>query len=404
MDEEIELQQYLQAVIRHWKLVLAITLVIALVAVGISFISPLLYEASVALLAQPVKYEWRLEPSIQQAVDTRKDWKREYLALFERLDLASEVAEAVGDVLPANERSLAAIHEAVSVHSGVEGIFYIEAQSSGAEAAAALANAWAEAFMRRVGELYGPAADLEDFQAQLEDAATEFEAAQQALEDFRHRSGLGLQQTSGLVLEGYFSALEKRLEGKNDLLAEHQNGLDALRLLIQEAEALRQRDGEIRDLPLELLAADVIQARGQVTVDSVLAQEDWDAVLALLRREEQVLADATTSLQAEVLALQQEMAALDAEQTRLLLQHTLARNTYSALAAKVAEIKIQAGVGEGGVQILSPARPPTQRPLLRRALNVVVAAVLGLVIGILAAFAVSVVQQRRGHVQIKAEG
>jgi len=403
MDEEIELQQYLRAVVCHWKLVLAITLIVTLVALGFSFLKPTLYEASVTLLARPAKYEWRFGSNIQEIIDTKKDWKREYLALFGRLDLVPEVAEAVGDSLPLAEQSQAAMSEAASARSGVEDIFYIEAQSSDAKAAAVLANAWAEAFVRRLGELYGSTADLSEFRVQLEEATVELEAAEQALEIFKQQSGLGLQQTSGVVVEGYFSAPEKRLEGKNDLLSEHQNAHDALSLLIRKAETSRQGSGEISDLPIELLNAEVIRARGQVTAEQVLAQEDWDAVLALLRREEQVLVETVASLQEEVLTVQQEMAALDVEQARLQLEYTFARETYKTLANKVSEIEVQAGVGEGGVQILSPARSPSQRPILRRALNVLVAAVLGLVIGILAAFALGVVQRRQARAQVETD-
>jgi len=393
MDEEIELRQYLRVLTRHWILILAITAVCTLVALGLTLSQPALYRASVTLLAQPTKYEWRMDPNIQHIVDTRKDWKREYLALFESFDLSSEVAEAIGDSLPPAERSEVSIRESVSARSGVEDIFYIDAQSSDAAAAAGLANGWAEAFAQRVGELYGPAAELSKFETQLAEAEATLGVADEELEAFRRSSGLGLEQSTNLVLERYFSALEKRLEGKNTLLAEYQNALDALRLVIRQAEKNQGGDGAITDLPLELLEVASVQARGQATAERVLAQSDWAEVLSILRREEQLLADTVSSLQEEVETLQEEMAALDREHALLQQQYSLAREVHSVLSREVTESRIQAGVDAGGAQILSPASPPTGRAGSRQVMDVLVAAALGLVVSVLAAFAVEFVQR-----------
>ena len=93
-------------------------------------------------------------------------------------------------------------------------------------------------------------------------------------------------------------------------------------------------------------------------------------------------------LEPEILALQQALQETNVEHERLIRSQELTRETYMTLARKLDEARIAAQEHNGTLQVGSYAAVPVEPVGPRRMFNSAVAALLGLMAGILIAFAI----------------
>ena len=93
-------------------------------------------------------------------------------------------------------------------------------------------------------------------------------------------------------------------------------------------------------------------------------------------------------LQPEILRLQKEVQILEAEEDRLTQMRDVARDTHTTLARKVTEARIAAQDQSGEVRLASHAALPVEPVGPRKVVNTVVAGVLGVILGVVGAFAV----------------
>jgi uncharacterized protein involved in exopolysaccharide biosynthesis len=56
VEMEISLQDYVDVILRHWPVVLAVFLVATVVATAVSFLQPSIYEASTTLVEESYEY------------------------------------------------------------------------------------------------------------------------------------------------------------------------------------------------------------------------------------------------------------------------------------------------------------------------------------------------------------
>ena len=62
MEDEIDLRKYIDVLLRHWKLIVSITVIGVFVAGLVSFLVPPTYEAKVAVLVIKGRSEITFEP------------------------------------------------------------------------------------------------------------------------------------------------------------------------------------------------------------------------------------------------------------------------------------------------------------------------------------------------------
>ena len=94
------------------------------------------------------------------------------------------------------------------------------------------------------------------------------------------------------------------------------------------------------------------------------------------------------ALEPQILAAQEQLQLLAAESDRLIRARDLSRDTYMTLARKLEEARISIQEADGIVRVGSHAAVPSRPVGSRRLFNTIAAALLGLVIGILVAFAI----------------
>ena len=383
MEMEISLQDYVDVVLQHWPVVLAVFLAATVVATAVSFLQPSIYEASTMLVEE--SYEFLDTPRLSSRDRTVI---KLYPTLVKSAAMENAVAEALESSLSAAEKAPGALLAMVTLVEDRDNpaLFQIKVGADDPNKAVQIANAWAEQYLQIASSLQP------DWGPELEVAAQSLESAEEALAAVERESGLGV--TVDLVDDGdegqpYFllGTRGREFEMKALLLAEHRQAHDNLLLLLDSAQQAKEAGGTIGDLPLYLLSEGLLSERGQLLVEAVGAQEDLDALISLLRREEAAISDTVDDLALDVEQLQAELVEDKLELERLVRARDLAEGTYEALRNQVEGVELF----ETRTQVLSEAaKPRLVGP--NRELNIVLGAALGLAGGILAAFAVHYLQ------------
>ncbi len=382
MEFELNAQYYLDVVLRQWKVVLVVFIVATLAALAVSFIQEPTYEATVSMMEQTYDYVDvpRLSPVDRTVVKL-------YPMLARTEAVESRVVEAIGPSLSAAEKTPGTLMSMVTIREDKDNsaLFRIRVQASDPGKAKLIANTWAEQYTEEVSTLQL------SWSSELETVQQNLESAEAALTEFRQETGLGLvEEPGGDQAHAILGARGVLLAKQTDLLAEHQQAQDNLRLILESAQLARDTGGSVDDLPLQLLNNPVISERGRLSAELVKDQETLDDAIQLLQSEESAISGTVDQLHAEVGQLQQELAQDQLELERVTRERDLAESAYKALSDQMQESSIFLA----NTQILSTAaraRPLGPDPKL----NVIFGAALGLAGGVVAAFAMQYVQDVR---------
>jgi capsular polysaccharide biosynthesis protein len=382
MEIDLNVQYYMDVVLKHWKAVLLVFVVATVAAAGVSFLQEPLFEATVTLVEQTLEYydNPRLSTLDRTVV-------KFYPTLARTEAIEDRVIETLGASLDASEKAPNALLSMISVAEDRENpvIFRIKARADNAQKAVLIANTWAEQYVEATTGLQ-PA-----WSSQLEQVEQDLESAEAALTTFREQTGLlAIEDPTGDMAFVVVGPRVRQLEKKLDLWAEHQQARDNVRLVLESAQEARGTGGSLEDLPLQLLSNKVISDRGQVSVESVVELEDLDAVIQALEAEEEVLTSVIDQMEQEVEGLQKDLAEDLVQLERLTRARDLAETIHKALRDEIQE----ALLFQTHTQVVSKA---TRAKLVgpNPKLNVIIGAALGLAGGVLAAFVLEYFQSVR---------
>ena len=379
MEMEISLQDYVDVVLQHWPVVLAVFLAATVVATAVSFLQPSIYEASTTLVEE--SYEFFGTPRLSSRDRTVI---KLYPTLVKSAAVENAVVEALESSLSAAEKAPGALLAMVTLVEDRDdpALFHIKVRADDRNKAVQIANAWAEQYVHIASSFEA------DWSSQLGVVERRLESTEEALASFAQVTGLGLVEDSGgddaLIVLG---ARGVELQGKLLSLAEHRQAHDNLLLLLDSAQQAKQAGRGIDDLPLQLLNVPVIVDRGQLSVEFVREQGDLDALAQLLQAEQGIISEVVDELAPEVEQLQGELARDKLELEGLTRARDLAEGAYEALANEMQEAQLF----QSRTQILSPAAGSKILGSSPKS-TIVLGAALGLAGGILAAFAVHYLQ------------
>lgn len=385
MSEEIDLQVYLAALRRRWWVVLGALALALGISLAITAAQPKHYQATATLLAQAPRYQWRFDAGILPLVDVRRDYQREFLAISKSNQIATQAAESLqasGEVPGATPNGMQA---AVSVRAADGATLLVTATAGDPGQAAAIANAWSDAFVDMTGELYGVSADLAAFQAELEAAKVNLDQIEEELADVRSETGIYSTGGDSLEVSDAYSPRQAQLNLVNQSLAQYRMSLDTLRYFGSLLEESATGSGSV-ELPLDLLSDPIVSQRGVLTAEVVRANLDNPGALqALVAQEEEALAATAEQLASQSEQLQSQLAADWQRYGEVNRQQNLARETHNLLSRKVDEASIQQRVDPGQLIMVSEALPPDSPVQTRQIAQLAVAGVIGLIVGVLLA-------------------
>lgn len=383
--EEIDLGEYFQVILKHWKVVAGALLLATITAAVAAFAQSPIYEATVTIMEPSYRLEaggglTSMDEKVGEGIKVLP-------TVAKSATIEEQVIEALESVLSPAERARGALLKTVKVVADKNdpSLFQIKVRSSDPDKASQIADTWAE---KCVEYMTGPTAkssgELEFVKAELQAAEQELMAAEEELARFQAESGLGVA-SGGLDPYAALGERGKELEAKTLLLASHRVARDNLLRLLQAAQEMKEAGGTVTDLPLQLLSVEVIVNRGQLSPELIKEQgSDIDAVIAMIEREERIISGVIDTLSAEVAQLQEALERDGVELARLQRRAKDAEEDYNLLSDKVQEIEIR----RSGVIILSPAIKPGQ-PMgsISKPLVIAVGVAAGVVVGVFGAFA-----------------
>jgi len=406
MEEEGDLRTYINVLMRHWRVIAAVTLLAGVVALAVSYLSPTQYQATAVALVTGPLYQFRFSNEIENQAGAPS--MQASAVGKAALDLANsdailqQIMLEVGDDLPVDRRNLASFRKMLAIKSGSDpSIIRLSVTGRDPQLVAQIANIWAGLYVRLANDLYGKSDDqLGFFEGQLAQAKTDLDAADQALIEFSRRSDLAVLEAQ---LSAKENALADYLELNESLVLLQQNmkdlqaqlarrpadspsnlGDDLAQLMLQiNAFSTQSTNPEQSSRPVQSGGLPIqLQVPGASSLsDSTVGQQA--AYLADLARtvetKQAEVKRQAEALPAEIKVLQWQVQVTETEAAQLTRERDLAVNVYTTLAQKVKETEISAQDGaSGSVRLASTAAAP-DRPLSRKLLtNTALALVLGL--------------------------
>lgn len=445
MEEEIDLRQYVEVLLKYKFWIAGLAVLAAAVAFAMGSRRPLVYEAEASLailrdraevVLEP-KYKTLSEDDLSPRVDLRS--LRETLsALVKSSSVAAAVLEQMGDQLNGDVQGLQG-----KVTVGNNGnLITIRVRDRKPELAAEIANVWAQQAEVYINSIYGqPSQPVQELQAQFQEVQVKYMAAQGDLEAFvaqdqthelereiKHRQDLIASYQESLT-DNEAAIYSEALASDRMILSDYYAELAVIEQVLVDARSLQdelQRSGSAPATEwAEALVFVGLQNRAfgegeqqlQVILDGeapatapqdlerligVLAKKAADMRAAIAQQEQQlfdvtvepVVVASENPVKQRIQALTEEMAALqsqlEAESARsreLTQARDLAWETFETVARKLAEAEVAVQIPGSEVRLATRALQPKQ-PLGRgRLMNTVVAGMLGLMVGVFGAFA-----------------
>ncbi len=396
MEEEIDLREYLLVLIKYWKWILGTTVVAAVVALVVSFLLPPTYEATALVAVTKPRYVMQFDPRIETLNNIQPAYKA-YPELASGDEILQEVLARLNP-RPEKLETLRDLQGMVTAKSGADpSVIRLTVRHRDPEAAAHIANLWAEIFVRRANEIYGTEAQsqLQFYQGQLERARAELTAVEEALVEFQARNRA--------------SVLQNQLDSYRQMQADYLADQRQITYIVQDIQGLREQlSRQPADQPATLadqLTALFLQIKAfnvqasapiQLQVDSAATLSEkslpeqiafLDDLVRVLEAKSAEIEGRLAELEPQILALQEELQQIHTEEDHLTRARDVARETYMTLARKVEEARIAAeDASTGEVRLASQAAVPEKPASPRKLLNTAVAGVLGLMLAVFGAF------------------
>jgi polysaccharide biosynthesis transport protein len=422
-DEEIDLRPYLQSLIQRWWLILLIAAFAAIAALAISLLLPRKYEAAAMLLLTRSRTTLSLAeqfPTVNEPADTASRMSA-ILAIVQSDSIAQTIFQGVKTRLPKNIKTLQDFKELMSVSSQGDALLF-SATSESPTLAAEIANAWANQAALAVNQAYRGEQPLADIQNQSVEAQKQYQEAQANLEAFLQNSQVDVLSKKVQESQAVFDKLAGNRAWQISYYDDRSNGMEAL---IAQAEALKSQlqrgnrsgAGDFGDAlaVLDARASSLGINQSKMTMDlqmtdlsalkesSVNYVADLDAVIEQAK-EEKGKAEATLNslvrdvtqgqspelfneVAANLRDLKTQLEKENARQFQLTNERDIAWKAYQALLQKETEIESAPQVSNAVTLASAAVQPdkPTSRGTVR---NVLVACVLGLIIGVFIVLAI----------------
>ncbi len=192
-EQEIDLRKYVHSLLNYWYIPLGFLLAGIILAAGLAARRPHVYEARVLVAAITTPNQGATDAAFGTFLNqffTSATERKQHMAALQALVLSPGVAQAVvdemGDTLPESMRRPEILLHSVSSRL-VSGTDLIEVSASHADPqwALNLANAWAEAYVSEVGDVYGDHS-RQQYQVvtdQVREASAKYDRAESAWED-----------------------------------------------------------------------------------------------------------------------------------------------------------------------------------------------------------------------------
>ena len=357
MEDEIDLREYIDVLLRHWKLIVIITAIVVFVAGLVSFILPSTYEAKATVLITGGE-------------------QKTLITLAKSPHVATQVIEQLGNKLEPKEQKPGNMLDKVQVREAGNFI-EISVKSTDPQKAAAIANAWAESYQNYVDSYYRRVSQSpEELQVQENAARKEYEGKQKAWENF--------------IGDNRIDELSRQIADK-ELLCD----VKSLREQIK-AGSPSPASAAANNLAFVLLktrASTNLPADFQVSSDQLsglnVNLDDVDALISTLEvRSGSTQGQSITELRQEINQVKAELERENAKERDLRSSRDIAWEAYIPVTSNLTAARVAAQAQVTRIRVAEVAVVPESPVAPRLVMNIGIALVLGLVVAVFGAFGV----------------
>lgn len=406
MDGEIDLREYVEILLRHWKWIVGLTILGAIAGLVLAILTPPTYQASAVVIITQPRYQINFDPRFQTSVETKPAYKA-FPKLAESDEILQQVTQEYEPSVELKGENWDFVTLAGMVEAGSEGdpsLLVLTVRAPTPKDAAGIANAWADVLVRRGNEIYsGSDEDVVFFGNQVSLAEQAWDEANDALIEFQARNetslvqvqleALSLAQADYLATQYVIAQTLQDIQGLREQLAGQPEGSTAvlansLTAILLQIKAFNAGS----EVPIAL----------QVGGDDFLANKSAEEQITFLDDLAAALETKSTEVDArlvemepETMALQEKLQQIQGEEERLTRARDLARDTHLTLTRKLEEARIATGEQSSVLQVGSYAvlRPKAAAP--SKKMYIVAGAGLGFVAGLGLALLIEIIRTYR---------
>lgn len=412
MEEEINLRELIEVLIRG-KWIIALITVIAVLAAGIFsfFIIPPTYEATATLMVSDIT------PKIQQMEGNAFQELMDSLSRYPQMTLETYRAQVknpliIKDIietlkLDPEKYSITSLKESITISSIKDtNLIEIKVKNQDPELASQIANLLAQKFVNFVSD-----STKKQIGKSAQFIKTQLDKEKQNLDEAAEELKAFLAQPRGV------NELQKEINSKLGQLTQFKTQLITLEVEEQETlasleKAQTELEGQPRTLKtiksisddpyLSQLVQDKYDGKtselsglkmeseeiNPVYINLIQSITNYQINLSRIAAQKKILTEKIKETQKELETLQADLAEKQVEQDRLQHQLNLAQNTYNTFLQKYQETRITetARIGEANIMVVAPAMVPEKPVAPRKMLNVAIATVLGVMVAVFTVF------------------
>jgi uncharacterized protein involved in exopolysaccharide biosynthesis len=238
-EDEIDLRPYLINIINHWWQIAIVTILMVAAVLIYSLTRPRAYETSATILVTRSRAVLSLAdqfPTINEPVDSRSRMDAlESIANSDRVALAT--INQLGELIPAESRQLEIFKNSTEISSSGD-IIKVTSTAEDPQIAAQIANTWARLAVTTINQAYSGEELPGEIQSQIQTSQQEYQQAQAALESFMQENQISLIQKQLEEAEGVLDTLVKERMRKIAYFSQRGENMDQI---ISQAEALKSQ-------------------------------------------------------------------------------------------------------------------------------------------------------------------
>ncbi|RLE06809.1 hypothetical protein DRJ00_09140 [Candidatus Aerophobetes bacterium] len=411
-EEEIDLRDYLEVIVRRKWIIIGVTLAAVIGAGMVSFfvLRPVYQATSILMVSKP-KYQVELEPKIQTFIPSTELSLETYGNLIKSGNIEQKVIEKLSLNQPPNELTVEDLDKMLSVEIIKNtNLIKMSLEDNSPRRAMEIVNTWTNLFVKEnEGLLLKEVREAQAFvKRELEASRQELFKAEEKMREFNERNKIDvLEKEIREILNkmvNYESRLadvkmsikkeEARIEQINAILKKEERFLKLTKSIIEDPflHQLMDRIGRDEDVLNLRFTSEELNP-----VYDNLAQELASSMISLhsLKTEKSELEKNIANFKKNLEALKKELAQEKLTQSRLERVVEIARQTFGVLSQKAEEIKISLGATSNTVKVVSLATEPRSPIKPRKGQNILISGVLGLFVGVLVAFFVEYWEESR---------
>ena len=402
-EEEIDLREYINVLLKRKSVIILIFLFAVITAALVSYfyLKPV-YEASTILMISKPKYQVELEPKIQTQFAPEVSLAT-YESLIKDREIEEEVIKKLNLDQPPYEFTPDNLQGMITIESLKNtNLIKMNLQAGEPKLAKDIANVWAALFVEKNKDLnLQESKEAQGFiEEQLKISKQNLSTIEEEIREFNETNKIEI--------------VENEIKGKAAKILNYDLRLADIKLSLQKEKASKQEiilalNEQDKVLKLSKSITDdqfFHQLISNITNDNFnninltyvseetnpiyynLAQQLISTNISInsLQAEEKQLKENIDSYWKRIENIKQELAQEKLTRSRLEREYDTAKVVYGVLSQKNEEVKIAVATESGLVKIASLAYEPREPIKPNKKLNILIAGVLGLFVGIFVAF------------------